>query len=243
MTWHYSGKWVVLAVVVGVTALGAEAPKPALPPATPPPQKTGAGSLQGRLNFKPMGRGVPGGRVDAASRGDGDEVASLYVLAPEELGRTSKARPTLYWLQTRAADVPFEFALLRPQQAEPVLRISSKSAHRAGLQHLAMAEHGVTLEPGVEYQWVVALIRDPANRSRDIVSSGWIQRVPPLPMGRPTPQDYATHGIWYDAFDMLSETIREHPGDRHPRAVRDDFLGQVGLPHISAAEGAGARLP
>lgn len=235
----------VLACVAGHGWVAAQEPKPSPATPIPKPAATPAAvpSLLGKLTFKPVLRGAPAGRVDAASRGDGDEVASLYVLAPAQVGLTTKAQPTLYWYQTRPAEVPCEFALLRENQAEPVLRVAFKDARRAGWQQLSLAAHAVTLEPGVEYQWVVALVRDPGNRSRDIVSSAWVQRVPALAGGRPTPQDYAAHGIWYDALEALSEKIAAHPGDQRLQAVRDDFLSQVGLPHLMDSAGSKAPAP
>jgi len=38
----------------------------------------------------------------------GDDVASLYVISPEDVGLTARAQPTLYWYQTAPAQLPFE---------------------------------------------------------------------------------------------------------------------------------------
>ena len=41
-------------------------------------------------------------------------------------------------------------------------------------QSVDLSEHGVSLKPGVIYQWSVALVGQPEKRSSDIVSSGTI---------------------------------------------------------------------
>lgn len=217
------------------------APKPAPPtpkpqPATPTPKPAEPAptpSLRGALTYKPFLRGVPGGRIDAGSRGDGDALASLYVLAPDHVGLTTKPQPTLYWFQTAPAETAFELTLLRPGRPAPLLEVRLENARRAGLRRLRLADHGCTLEPGVEYQWVIALVRDPASRSRDIVSSGWIKRRAPLSLAGPSAAEYAAHGVWHDALEALCEEIEARPADAHLRAIRADLLVQAGLPRVA----------
>ena len=106
-------------------------------PATPPPRTPAPTplkspqSLRGRLNYKPVGLGFPMGRVDAGSRGDSDEVASLYVIAPENAGLTTRSEPLLYWFQTAPARLPFEISLLKPNDPTPVLRVRRTSTSAA----------------------------------------------------------------------------------------------------------------
>lgn len=230
---------IAVAVVVGVGTLPAQEPKPSTPvpaatprPATATPVATPVAappSLRGRLTYKPVLRGVPAGRVDAGSRGDGDEIASLYALAPQHVGLTTRSQPVLHWFQTRPADVPFELAILRENQPRPLLRVRRDDARRSGFQRLDLGEHGVVLAEGVEYQWVIALIRDSESRSRDIVSSGWIKRVPPLASPQPSAVVFAEQGIWYDALDTIMRQVAARPKDLALRAVRDDLLAQVQL--------------
>jgi hypothetical protein len=101
-----------------------------------------------------------------------------------------------------------------------------------------LSDHDVKLVPGVEYQWVVALITDPDNRSSDLVASGVIKRVESsselrqkLAQATPTslPSVYAEEGIWYDALSALSDQIDAHPEDAALGATRADLLRQVGL--------------
>ena len=227
-----------LLVAILIFASAAHAQQPATPtptpaPVTPTPVHPAVPSLKGKLLYKPIGRGAPAGRVDAGSRGDGDEVASLYVLAPEHVGLTTRSQPSLFWFQTAPTRLPFEISLLKPNDPEPVLRVRRTDASAGGFQHLDLVDHGVSLAPGVDYQWVVALIRDPESRSRDIISSGWIRHVDKRdsPHGS-SPAHYAAEGIWYDAVAELFKKIVARPRDPQLAADRRDLLTQVGLPPL-----------
>ena len=47
--------------------------------------------------YKPPQRGAPGGRVGGSSRGIGDRLLTLSVLAPDHTGLTVREQPSLYW--------------------------------------------------------------------------------------------------------------------------------------------------
>lgn len=224
--------WTLFAFCAGFAhAQQSATPPPATP--APTPGKTAPG-LRGRLIFKPIGMGAPSGRVDAGSRGDGDEVASLYVIAPENIGLSGRSQPLLYWFQTAPAALPFEISILKPNDPTPVLRVRQSKATTGGFHHLDLAEHGVQLAPGVDYQWVVALVRDPQSRSRDIVSSGWIRYTPARDKeeGRADATSLAAAGLWYDTVSALFAQISARPGDVQLAADRRDLFAQVGLPPL-----------
>jgi hypothetical protein len=89
-----------------------------------------------------------------------------------------------------------------------------------------LADYGVTLEVGVEYQWSIALVVDPEQRSSDIVATGWIERVP-APAATPADAvEAAARGLWYDAIDAASVRAERTPGDA---AELDALLVQAGL--------------
>lgn len=209
-------------------------PRPATPkPATPAPSKPPAPSLKGRLIFKSLGLGAPAGRVDAGSRGDGDEISSLYVLAPDEVGLTSRSQPTLYWFQTKPAELPFEISILQPNDPKPVLHIRKTGPTTSGFHRFDLGEQGVQLASGVDYQWVVALVRDPQSRSRDIVSSGWIRHTSTKDgAARGDTASLAAARLWYDTITALFAQIEAHPRDPQLAADRRDLLTQVGLPPL-----------
>jgi len=49
-------------------------------------------------------------------------------------------------------------------------------------------------------------------------------------------QAYAQAGIWYDAFESVSNAIEAHPDDPSLRAQRASLLQQVGLSEAATAD-------
>ena len=175
---------------------------------------------------------------------------TLDVLAPDDLGMTTQEQPSLFWFQSKPAEAKFELTLLQQRQAKPLVRIQSEHASKAGIQRFNLAEQGVKLTPGVEYQWVVALITDPENRSTDLVASGVIKRIELTPelkqkLAQATPESlpgvYADAGIWYDALASLSDQLERQPDNKSLREARADLLRQVGLKTPATVESALAK--
>jgi hypothetical protein len=169
----------------------------------------------------------------------------LDVLAPDAVGTTTQAQPSLFWYQSKAADAKLEMTLLQENKPKPLLRVTVDSPAPAGIQRVKLSDHDVSLAPGAEYQWVVALITDPENRSSDLVASGIIKRVelPPSLKDKLQHPDkatlanaYADAGIWYDALSALSDAIDAHPQDKALRQARSDLLQQVGLKSAATAD-------
>jgi hypothetical protein len=137
--------------------------------------------------------------------------------------------------------------LLQEKKAKPLVQVKVDRASKAGIQRLKLSDHGVKLSPGVEYQWVVALVTDPENRSTDLVASGVIKRVEPsaelkAKASQASPSSlaglYAEAGIWYDALASLSDQLESQPGNQALRQERADLLRQVGLNAAAQAEGS-----
>ena len=196
-----------------------------------------------KVKFRPPADGAPAVRVTGGSRGTGDATMTLDVLAPNETGLTTMEQPSLFWFQSKPANAKFELTLLQENKAKPLLQVTVERSAKAGIQRLKLSEHGVKLTPGIEYQWVVALITDPDNRSGDLVASGVIKRIEASPglkekiakaNADSLPAVYAEGGIWYDSLAALSDQIDSHPEDKTLRETRADLLRQVGLK--SAAE-------
>jgi hypothetical protein len=200
-------------------------------------QKTPASPTSG-VKFRPPTTGAPSVRVTGGSRGSGNAATTLDVLAPDDIGVTTQEQPSLFWFQSKPAEAKFELTLLQENKAKPLVQVMVERSTKAGIQRLKLSDHGVKLTPGVEYQWVVALISDPDNRSSDLVASGVIKRVEPTAdlkgkIAKATPAKlpsvYAEEGIWYDALSVLSDQIEAHPDDKALRDTRADLLRQVGL--------------
>jgi len=191
--------------------------------------------------YKPPVRGAPKTRVGAGSRGSGD-ATMLQVLAPDHAGRTTVAQPALYWYASTPGVAHFEVALIDAEGIDPLLEVDAGDGKVAGIRHLNLGDYGVSLQPGVPYQWSVALVGDADNRSSDLVASGIIERVEPDEQlanrignssGTALVNVYASEGIWYDALHEISILITESPGDASLVAIRDKLLEQVGLQAVT----------
>src|SRR6266478_2461130 len=132
--------------------------------------QTGAASTASPVRFRPATTGAPTVRVTGGSRGTGDATITLDVLAPDEIGVTTQEQPSLFWFQSKPADAKFELTLLEDNKVKPIVQVMIERSTKAGIQRLKLSEHGAKLTPGVEYQWVVALVTDPNNRSSDLVA-------------------------------------------------------------------------
>ena len=227
-----------------------------------PSTRVGGGSRSG---WTPPMRGAPSTRVGGGSRSagvrapqgaPGSDAADtspavfnlrLNVLAPGETGYTLQGQPTVYWFASEAIDSPVELTVISIESlraaSKPALEITLKPPIAKGVHALRLAEHGVTLKPDVEYQWYVAVVLDPAQRSNDVLAGGTIKRVSAdaamqskLKQTAPAqlPGVYAQGGIWYDAIDQLSKQIGAGPEGQRSLAQRAELLEQVGLGDAAA---------
>jgi hypothetical protein len=165
-------------------------------------------------------------------------VVTLDVLAPPEVGLTTREQPSLYWFQSLPSPARLELAVLEDNRVDPLCHLSFDTASQSGIQRLDLAAHGVRLTPGVEYQWIVALVSDPENRSTDLVASGFIQRVVPnaaleanILAATPDtlPSVLVENGFWYDAVAELSRRLEARPDDAPALEARRELLRNAGL--------------
>jgi hypothetical protein len=165
------------------------------------------------------------------------------VLVPEHTGLTIHAQPTLYWYVSQPISRPISVKITSDSLATPLLDTTIVPPIRAGILALPLAQYATHLATGVQYQWGLELVTDPAQPSPPLWSSGAIERVAPFPeflakLNQAVPSDrpalYATEGLWYDALDSLSAFIQVAPDDRSLRQHRASLLEQVGL-HEAAA--------
>lgn len=193
--------------------------------------------------YKPPNRGAPVVRVSGGTRGKGDNLPSIYVLTPEHMGLTSKAQPVLFWYVSQPLPVRFDFVLISEGGNEPLVETRLKDVESAGIHRISLGDYNVTLEPGVSYQWSVALESDTEARSGDVFASGEIERIDPpagikkrfeIVSGEELVTQYASTGLWYDALQELSEQIEADPGNTRLQQVRAALLRQVGLDEVAA---------
>jgi hypothetical protein len=196
----------------------------------------------GMPKYVPPMRGAPVARVGGGTRGVGDSLPFVSVVTPEHTGYTSSPQPVLYWYLSEPMDTRFEFALINDNEIEPIIELTSDKEMQKGLNFLDLSEHGVSLKPGIIYQWSVALVGQPEKRSSDIVSSGTIELVELTgaqqeALGKvdddASYRVFAGEGYWYDAFAGLSKQINANPGNTALVEQRTALLRQVGLDEVA----------
>lgn len=237
--WRNSIAFLILGKLLLLFALTAlAAPENGKTNASPPPPA----AAKNTPVYKPPMRGAPSSRVGGGTRGGATGSVMLTVLAPDHTGWSSKDQPTLYWYVSKPLNTHVELAVIDEVSIKPLLETNVAIPSRAGIQSLRLAEHGVHLRPGVEYQWSVALVTDKEQRSNDVVSSGTITYVEPpadlqktLAQANPEtlPFVYAEAGYWYDAMENLSRLIEVRPNNRRFREQRASLLEQVVLPEAA----------
>jgi hypothetical protein len=207
----------------------------AAPPARPPLQ----------LLYVAPDRGKPVKPTGGATRGSDKKIPLMFALTPDHVGQTVSAQPSLFWYLDRTPDpsMRIEFTLFDQASDEPEVEAVLAAPERAGIQRIRLADYGVKLEPGSEYEWSVTLIVDPEKRSKDVVVTGWIDRIEqsgPLTARLESESAlraaaiYAEEGIWYDSFAALNDQIDGNPGDANLRKQRISVLRQVGLDQVAS---------
>lgn len=194
------------------------------------------------FTYKPPLRGAPATRVGGGTRSLGARSFTVAVLAPNETGFTTSNNPTVYWYVSEPLNTPVELTLTTTEPlkdaATPALEVTLQPPIAKGVHALRLADHGISLKPGVEYQWFVAVVANPAQRSGDIIAGGAIKRLAEADAVQARikrapqaawPAVYADSGIWYDAIDQLSQQINARPDDARLRGQRAALLEQVGL--------------
>ena len=211
-------------------------------PAAGPDMQSGKTVMKSAFAYQPPQRGAPQARVGGGTRGAGGDMPELQVLAPDHVGLTTHAQPVLYWYAHTPVAAHIEFALIDETAIDPLLEFETGEVKVTGVQHLNLADHKIMLEPGVPYQWSVALVMDEGSRSTDVMASGVIEMIEPDKAvssriadsrGTDLVSVYANEGIWYDALDTISSMIASSPQDQELVAIRATLLDQVGLQAVS----------
>ena len=199
------------------------------------------------LAYAPPHRGAPspGRRIGGGTRSFDKKGPLVSVLAPDHIGLTVHDQPALYWFVSETVTTPIEVevTLIEADGVKPIMKTKIAPPVGPGIQRLNLAEHGVHLAPGAQYEWSVALVLDPKRRSRDIVASGGIERIDAAQApaisddNRPTREAaarYAKAGLWYDTIMSMSDLIAASPTDQTLREQRADLLETAGLKEASA---------
>ena len=180
--------------------------------------------------YVPPKRARPARTTGGATRGRADRIPGLWVLVPDHVGQTVSAQPELFWFidGTPSNDMKLQFTLMDEDAIEPNVQKVISRPTKPGVHRIRLADHGVQLEPGLEYEWSVSLLVDPKEPAKDIVATGWIDRIDEsaelqsqLAGGGSAANVYAKNSLWYDALSAAHAS-----GDGKARAA---LLRQVGL--------------
>ncbi|MGH0032679.1 MAG: DUF928 domain-containing protein [Myxococcota bacterium] len=211
------------------------------------PRKDEKEEASARVVYVPPSRGATRTRTGGGTRGP-LAAPTVAALAPDHVGVTNRAQPTLAWFVSEATDARVDFTLIDPDAVEPLLETTIESPAEAGVQLVRLSNLGVELEEGRSYDWAIALVLDPDARDLDVVAGGAIRRDPAAPgtasQATPGSASYlalARAGVWYDALADLSDAIAANPGNAALREARADLLEQVGVGAAAAYERGGAR--
>lgn len=191
--------------------------------------------------YKPPVRGAPASRVGGGSRGVGTELPRMYVLAPVDIGFTTKGKPDLYWFASDPSNAKVVLSIYTDDPAKPVLERVLPAVSSPGIQRVRLGEFPLELQPRVEYRWRVTMI-DEARPAR-AVASGTIQRINAWPKLQTRIQNqgsdflatanvYADEGLWYDALEAIGQSGETQRAWRFRAAL----LQQVGLTEVSQHE-------
>jgi hypothetical protein len=236
---------ILLALVFAVPALAipalAETEEPASPQTDVSAPAPAAASAPRLAIYRPPSVGKPTRTVGGGSRGPGDGVPELYVLVPQHVGRTVSEQPSLFWYvdDVPATPIRVDFTLLDEDGIDPLVHVTLEPITRAGTHRVQLSDYDVKLEAGREYEWSISLIPDLSARGKDIVSTGWIDRVT-APSGMDEALSsggeearvfiFAENGLWYDALAALEQRSE---GDRGE--MRAALLRQVGLESVASS--------
>ncbi len=189
--------------------------------------------------FRPPNRGMPGRREGGGTRGGCPiQQPGLTALMPESnLGRTLAPDPTFFWYVPQNSVAAAEFVLLDASNSE-IYKAQMAVPTEAGIVRLTLPQDQPPLELGQSYRWYFSLICEPLDRSADMFTSGWVERVEPsaeLSAALATapaadlPKLYAEAGLWQDALTALASLRQSEPQNPAVIAQWQNLLQDVGL--------------
>jgi len=210
-----------------------------------PPQE----NMAGLGSYRPPVLGAPRLRIGGGVRGTGDGgIPLVQVLAPRQAGQTTLAQPTLYWHLDQPTPQAVEITIMAEGAVSPLLREILPGPVAAGLHAFRLTDGDKRLERGVGYNWFVAVIVQPKQRSRDALACGGLLLVEaPVGLaeqvrdlkGSELGTVYARAGLWYEAINALVEGQSEGAGQLRVAAQFASILKQeeiTGVPLTKAQD-------
>jgi hypothetical protein len=231
---------------------GADAPAIDLPQLEQ--QRSPAQPAPGR--YVPPASGLPGRREAGGTRSgscinnsqpenlqSNDPQNLVALMPPDNYGGTVMPYPTLFWQVPSNQAAAIELILFDEADNE-IYRTQLQITGEAGIVSLTLPAHAgmLPLEVGELYRWSFSLICDSGDRSADVYTEGWIQRVEPAPdlvaqleaaAESDRPAIYAAAGLWHDALTAIAEQRRADPEDAAANARWRNLLESVGLDAVA----------
>ncbi|GJL56055.1 MAG: hypothetical protein NPIRA02_31870 [Nitrospirales bacterium] len=189
----------------------------------------------------PKGIGAPGGRVGGGTRGNDTDAAMLFAMVPDHLGLTIKEQPSLYWYLSKSAPYKMVLTVNHEDLVNPVLELTLADDGVPGIHSICLRDYDVKLELDKKYKWFVELVVDQDSPSKNLIAGGEIKRIvpPETLLGKlrsAEPQDvtsiYSEAGLWYDAFDSISDLIARAPHNPDYPKGRVYLLEQIEMSDI-----------
>lgn len=229
--------WVSAALLWAAPGAGAQSTQPA----------GGAGDEEEDVVYRPPSQGASRARMGGGSR-TGVKMPTIEALVPDHAGTTLSATPVLYWFCSEPTDLAAEFSLVDGNTLDTVKRVKLPGPiAAAGWQRVDLSQLGISLEPGVPYEWRVAVIAGTGKSSDNAVAGGMIQRLdgaaPPADGGGALKRAarLAADGVWYDALAAVMAEVEANPSDAAARRALAGLLSQVKLKAASAYAAERAR--
>jgi hypothetical protein len=195
--------------------------------------------------YQPPDRGLPGRREGGGTRGGClSRQPTLTALMPDtNYGQTTSPYPTWLWYAPAIEAEAAEFVLLDSNGNE-VYKATFDIANRPGIISLTLpaTSNLPPLSVGEDYHWYFSLICDLNDRSADVYTEGWIQRIEPdTALSRELatadalerPSLYAAAGVWHDAIATLADLRRLQPDAAIVSDRWENLLESVGLEDLA----------
>jgi len=165
----------------------------------------------------------PTGEGAGARAGKGGAaLPAVTVLAPDYVGRTTRAQPSFYFYISRPTKLTtrFVFTCDKGEANALVERDMKANDTSPGIKRVSLADFDAVLPQGVTYRWSIAVVDSESLTGEILVkATGYITRLAdanaPSASRTDNPGDrvvsLAKQGLWYDLLDQLFHEAAAHP--------------------------------
>lgn len=213
-------------------------------------QSRAAANSSGSVVFKPNGspRTTTGGAsrgacLSANAESSQTQKPTIALIPNTDTELTTQAHPTIFLYVPDATIQSAELSLWDENQ-KGLYQTKISLSGQSGIVGIQLPDAAPSLAVGKRYKWSLALICDRAQRSRDVVVEGWMERtqlsstleeqiktVEPLQRARL----YAQNRVWYETLATLAELRRNRPDDASISTEWENLLQSVGLQDVAQA--------